>query len=225
VAVATAQSQRLAPASFHPVSSPFHGPEPTPGPGELPSGLVAVLGLGLADVVGGLGVGRAQRRGDLALEVADRPQGEPRPQGLDQLPHAATAGVVPADQVAQECRQARPGDMGGDRLGDRLASDLSAGRADPGLAAMLGDDEDRGGQVDDLVPGRLGIDGPGPDRERRPTAGAGLGDVINDRIDAFRGDLLAPVALMPGLATATSLGRRLGLGPGGVWRVGRRRDR
>ena len=49
--------------------------------------------------------------------------------------------------------------------------------------------------------------------------------MINDRIDSFRGDLLARVALMPGLAAATSFGRRLGLGPGGVWRVGRRRDR
>src|SRR5258707_4667603 len=110
--------------------------------------------------------------------------------------------------------------MGGDRLGDRGAGDLSAGLAGPGLAAMLGDDEDRRGQVDDLVPGRRGVVGPGPGRERRPTAGAGLRDVINDRIDASRGDLLARVALMAGPAAATLPGKRLRLWADGVSRAG-----
>jgi hypothetical protein len=90
---------------------------------------------------------------------------------------------------------------------------------------MLGDDEGRGGQVDDLMPGRLRIARLGSGRERRLAAVASLGEMVDDRIDAILGDLLARMAAMTRLSATTSLGRRFGLWPGSVWWVGRGGDR
>ncbi len=82
------------------------------------------------------------------------------------------------------------------------------------MGPMLGDDHRGFGDLGVLVSGRLGIAGRGFLGRRGVAGGATLGEVIDDGVDPFRGQVTAEVARMAGLSAPPALGPGLDDRPG-----------
>ncbi len=121
------------------------------------------------------------------LQRRDRAQRDGDAQGiLDEFLHPAAAEVMAADEVRHQRRQPRADEMRGDRPGDRGAGHHATTRTGPRVAAVLGDDHRRVGDLGDLVPGRLGLAGRRPLGQEAAAGGTVLGDVIDDGVEPFR---------------------------------------
>lgn len=137
---------------------------------------------------------------------------------------AISRGRTPADlmvarQVGQEGTQARASAVRQDVRREVCPGQFSASGAAAAMGLIFGDLGGQLGQLSDLVPQRWGIIWAGLGCQRAVATAAGVGQIMDNLVEAFGGPADREDAGVSGLATPFTAGGSLDHGLGGLWRV------
>ena len=173
----------------------------------FPASLVHVLDRSIANGIGGFRVRRRQSGTDLLLQIGHRAQADRHAEHLlDQFLDATLAHALVAGQITDDAGQLRPDAVRQHFRRDRRTRDLAATWASAGVSLMFGDGNQHLGQLDHLVPGRLGIDAPRDSRQRCLTMLTRLGNVGDGIPDEFERQTALDVRRMARLAAWLAAG-------------------
>jgi hypothetical protein len=181
----------------------------------------------LLDRLLGLGMGRRQRGAHFPFEVAHRAQRDRHAQDrFDELLDTPFAGMQDAAEEGQGRRQPRTAAALTDFVGNLRPVELAAVGAGAGMRLILGHLHRDLGQLDDLMPARLGVVGTGRLRQVVLTGLANVRPVMDRRFgEAVGRQSDAQVSGVPRLAAGFAPRRLFVNGRRRLRRIGRRRHR